>query len=339
MKPRVMRNNRRWHSLWHARSSWIPLVFARTSPRSSKGSPLFRGSDRLAALLAGLSLAGAAVRLLPGTALLPGSPSLALAQNDPAERVTACVQSEMASKGIHGGQLAVMRDGEMVYEQAFGRKHRDRPDTVDTHTQFRIGSTTKTLTAFAMMQLVEAGKLDLDAPMTTYLQDFALAEPGQAEAITVRHLLSHASGLHDTSAMVEADLEGSQDPGAMRRWVDAQRGQQPYAPPGRFWNYSSANYMYAGQILERITGQTYPDYMDEQVFEPAGMADTTMHAAEGVARGNFAYGHFRNPFTGNLDIYSLDEANNWARHPTGYANTTAGDLVRFATLIWKSFPI
>jgi hypothetical protein len=52
-----------------------------------------------------------------------------------------------------------------------------------------------------------------------------------------------------------------------------------------------------------------------------------------VARGNFAFGHYKNPFTGQLDIYSLDDANNWARHPTGYANSTAGDLVRFATLM------
>ena len=280
-----------------------------------------------------IRLAVLALLLASGLASRGRTLPSALAQSDPAERVTACVTSEMASKGIHGAQLAVMRDGEMIYEQAFGRKHRDRPDPVDRHTQFRIGSTTKTLTAFALMQLVDAGQLDLDAPMTRYLTDFRLAEPGQAEAITVRHLLSHASGLHDTSAFDERDLFGPTDPGAMRRWVDAQKGQQPYAPPGRFWNYSSANYMYAGQILERITGQTFQDYLDQQVFAPAGMADTTMHAEHAVARGDFAYGHYNNPFSGKLEIYRLDEADNWARHPTGYANATAGDLVRFASLM------
>jgi CubicO group peptidase (beta-lactamase class C family) len=91
--------------------------------------------------------------------------------------------------------------------------------------------------------------------------------------------------------------------------------------------------MYAGHILELVTGLGYPDCMDERVFGPAGMGDSTLHAEEAVARGDFAYGHYQNPFSGRLEIYDLDEANNWARHPTGYANSTAGDLVRFASLV------
>ena len=260
-------------------------------------------------------------------------PSSVLAQTDPATRVDACMISEMASRNIHGAGIAIAVDGEMVFERAYGRKHRDRENLVDIHTQFRIGSTTKSLTALALMQQVDAGTIDLDAPITTYLDDLEFAEPGQAARITVRDLLRHTSGLHDTSAMDESDLFGPTDDGAMRRWVAEQVGTAPYAPPARFWNYSSANYMYAGQILERVAGMSYPDYMDDNVFAPAGMVDTTQHAAEGVERGNFAYGHFSNPFSGKLEIYDLDDNDNWARHPTGYANSTAGDLVRFANLM------
>lgn len=259
--------------------------------------------------------------------------SIARTRADRAEAIDTCVRNEMSSRGIHGAQLAVARDGEIVFERAYGRKHRDRVDPVDVHTQFRIGSTTKTLTVAAVMQQVQAGAIDLDAPITAYLADFELAEPGQAERIMVRDLLRHSSGLHDTSAMDESDLFGPTDPGAMGRWVAEQRGSTPYAPPSRFWNYSSANYMYAGHILERVTGLSYPDYMDERIFEPAGMLDSTLHAEEAVARGDFAFGHFPNPFSGQLEIYDLNEANNWARHPTGYANSTAGDLVRFASLL------
>jgi CubicO group peptidase (beta-lactamase class C family) len=257
------------------------------------------------------------------------------AQGDPAALVDQCVVDEMRTDGIHGGQIAVMRDGEMVFERAYGRRHRDSAEPVDTATEFRIGSTTKTMTALAIMQQVDAGTIELDAPITRYLQDFELAEPGQADAITVRHLLTHASGLHDTSAFDESDLFGPTDAGAMRRWVDEQKGLVPYAPPGRFWNYSSANYMYLGQILERVTGMSYQDYMDQRVYEPAALTRTTMHAAETVAEGNFAYGHFQSPFSGQLEIYDLNQANNWARHPTGYANSTAGDLVRFATVVMQ----
>ena len=258
-----------------------------------------------------------------------------LTQDDPAARADACMQQEIAQKNVHGAQMAIMRDGEMVFERAYGRKHKDRPDPVDTDTQFRIGSTTKALTAAAVMQAVDAGKIDLNAPITDYLRDFSLAKEGQAEAIRVRDLLQHTSGLHDTSAMDESDLHGSQDPEAMRRWVDEQIGQAPYAPPARFWNYSSGNYMYLGQILERVYEKTYQDIMDDMLFAPAGLSRSTLHAAKAVAAedANFAFGHFRNPFSGQLDIYTLDEANNWARHPTGYANTNAGDLVRFANIL------
>lgn len=265
--------------------------------------------------------------------LAPAAAPVARAQDDPAAKVDACVRSALAGGSIHGAQLAVAKEGRILFERAYGRKHRDRGDPVDVHTQFRIGSTTKTMTALAVMQQVDAGTLDLDAPMTRYLPGFRLAEPGQAERITLRHLLTHASGLHDNSAIDESDLFGPTDAGALARWVDAQAGSTPYAPPGRFWNYSSANSMYAGRILERVTGLSYPDYMDARVFAPAGMADSTLHAESAVVQGNFAYGHYQNPFSGKLEIYDLNQANNWARHPAGYANSTAGDLVRFASLL------
>lgn len=293
-----------------------------------------RGNRQLAAAVS--AIVALALYLAAGSGGRPRewvAVPIAQAQDDPADWVDACVRSEMAGGGIYGAQLAVARNGAIVFERAYGRRHRDRDDAVDIHTQFRIGSTTKTMTALAVLQQVDAGAIDLDAPMTRYLPGFELAEPGQAERITVRHLLTHASGLHETSAKDESDLFGPTDPGAMARWVAAQRGSAPYAPPGRFWNYSSANYMYAGHILERVTGMSYPDYMDTRVFAPAGMADSTMHAETAVQRGNFAYGHYHNPFSGRLEIYDLNQANNWARHPAGYANATADDLVRFASLL------
>lgn len=208
---------------------------------------------------------GALVAILAVGPLTMGRPhAVAHAQGDPETRIDACVRAEMASRGIYGAGIAVARDGEVIFERAYGKKHRDLPDLVDVHTQFRIGSTTKTLTAVALMQQVDAGMIDLDQPITKYLPGFELAQPGQAEAITVRDLLRHASGLHDTSAFDESDLFGPTDPGAMGRWVDEQRGQAPYAPPGRFWNYSSANYMYAGHILELVAGMSYQDSVNHE---------------------------------------------------------------------------
>ncbi len=159
-----------------------------------------------------------------GSLVDPGSASsVALAQTDPAERVDACMQSEMASRGIHGAQMAVMRDGEMVFERAYGRKHRDRPDPVDTHTQFRIGSTTKTLTAVAIMQQVDAGT---PRPRRAHHHLPRRLRAGRAGPGRGHHAAppAHATPAACTTPRPSTSRTSSArtDPGAMGRWVDEQ---------------------------------------------------------------------------------------------------------------------
>ncbi len=256
------------------------------------------------------------------------------AQRDPIATTEYCIEREMAQKGIHGAALAIARNGEVVYAQGFGRKHKDLPDAVWTGTQFRIGSSTKMLTAAGLLRLVDRGQVDLDAPMSRYIPGIQFAEPGVADRVTIRDLLQHTSGLPDNSALEESDLYGKPDPDALGRWVLSQQGTRAYAPPGRFWNYSSANYMYAGHVIERVSGQSFQDYMKAEVFQPAVMLDTTMVASEVEARGNFAFGHWWDYFhPGTLRIFKPTEQDNWARHPTGYAHSTVGDLVRWASLL------
>lgn len=253
--------------------------------------------------------------------------------DDPVAVTRACVQQEMAAGRLIGVSVAVMRDGEVVMSEGFGRKHRDRTDTVDAATQFRIGSTTKMLTAAGVLRLVDRGLVDLDAPLARYVPEVRFAEPGFEDRVTIRDLLQHTSGLPDNSATQESDLYGKPDPAAMGRWVLAQGATIPHNPPGRFWNYSSANYMYLGHVIERVSGLGFPAYMEREVFAPAGMRDTTMLAGEVEARGDFAFGHWNDIFNGGLAIWRPSDQDNWARHPTGYAHSTASDLVRWATVL------
>lgn len=234
---------------------------------------------------------------------------------------------------VIGAAAGVTMDGRVVLAEGFGKTRKDGDVAVDADTQFRIGSSTKMLTAAGMLRLVDKGLVDLDAPISRYLPDLRFAEAGAEDRVTVRDLLQHTSGLPDNSVTGESDLYGKPDEGAMRRWVLAQGATVPHNPPGRFWNYSSANYMYAGQIIERVSGMSFPRYMREEVFGPAGMPDTTMVASEVEARGNFAYGHWNDIFHGHLDIWKPTDQDNWARHPTGYAHSTVKDLLRFATLL------
>ena len=234
---------------------------------------------------------------------------------------------------IIGAAAGVAMNGRLVMAEGFGLKRKDSGDAVDADTQFRIGSSTKMLTAAGMLRLVDKGLVDLDAPISRYLPDLRFAAAGAEDRVTVRDLLQHTSGLPDNSVTGEADLYGKPDETAMRRWVLAQGGTLPHNPPGRFWNYSSANYMYAGQIIERVSGLSYQRYMQREVFDAAGMPDTTMVASEVEARGNFAYGHWNDIFHGGLDIWKPSDQDNWARHPTGYAHSTVKDMLRFATLL------
>ena len=261
------------------------------------------------------------------------APRPARAAQSAVETVRACVQREMASGGVIGAAVAVAHDGRVVMAEGFGRKHRDRPDAVDAATQFRIGSTTKMLTAAGVLRLVDRGLVDLDAPLSRYVPEVRFAEPGFEDRVTIRDLLQHTSGLPDNSATQESDLYGKPDPAAMGRWVLGQGATIPHNPPGRFWNYSSANYIFLGHVIERVSGLGFPEYMQREVFTPAGMRDTTFVAGEAEARGNFAFGHWNDIFNGGLAIWRPSDQDNWARHPTGYAHSTASDLVRWATVL------
>jgi CubicO group peptidase (beta-lactamase class C family) len=300
----------------------------REDVRPQRRSRSGRGRSVLACLALGFMQAGAAHVAAYANAATPDGPA-----QDPKAIVRACVQREMAQGGILGAAVGVALDGQIVMTEGFGRKHKDRSDPVDADTQFRIGSSTKMLTAAGMLRLVDRGLVDLDAPLSRYVPEVRFAEPGVEDRVTIRDLLQHTSGLPDNSATQESDLYGQPDPTALGRWVLAQGATVPHNPPGRFWNYASANYMYAGHVIERVSGLSFQDYMQREVFEPAGMHDTTMVASEVEARGNFAYGHWNDLFHGGLDIWKPTDQDNWARHPTGYAHSTVGDLVRWASLL------
>jgi CubicO group peptidase (beta-lactamase class C family) len=268
---------------------------------------------------------------LVGLAAVGPAPRLRAEQPDPAAVVAECFRSEWSASRSPGAAMAVLLDGQVVFEQALGLKRHDDPAArVDTATQFRIGSSTKTFTAAGVMRLVDRGRVDLDAPIVRYLPEIRFAEPGAEARVTIRHLLQHTSGLPDNSATGEADLYGAPDASALGRWALAQAGTWPNNPPGRFYNYSSANYMYLGAVIERVSGLGYPEYMRREVFEPAGLGASTLVASEVEARGNYALGHWNDIFHGGtLRVWKPTDQDNWARHPTGNLHTTPRDVVQF----------
>lgn len=231
--------------------------------------------------------------LIAATLVLTSATAQAALPDDVRAEIDALVEERMAGADIPGLSLVVVQGDEVTYAQGYGFADLEEAVPMTACTPVGPGSTLKSLTALAVMQLVEAGDLDLDAPVARYLPWFAV-DGRPDDRITVRHALTMTSGLQDwmDTAMDASDVAASGEVGtphtvdALEARVGKMNSLVPSAAPGEAWAYSSTGYTVAGLLIETITGTTYESYMQERVFGPLGMSDTTFGpAAPGTAQG------------------------------------------------------
>lgn len=185
------------------------------------------------------------------------------------ESVDAYVTAQMKELGIPGAALVVIQGDQIVHLRAFGVADAGgRPVTAET--PFFTGSTGKSVTALAILQLVEAGAIRLDAPVQTYLPWFGVADANASKSITVRQLLMMTSGL---STRIGREQLTRTDPGdaAIEDNVRALAQTELIAPPGERFEYSNSNYIALGMIIQAVTGQSYEAYIQEHIFQPLDM--------------------------------------------------------------------
>jgi CubicO group peptidase (beta-lactamase class C family) len=204
------------------------------------------------------------------------------------EAVDVYVVAQMRRFKIPGASLAIVEGGEIVHLRGFGQA-RPGGDAPTPQTPFFIGSLTKSITALAVMQLVEAGRVELDAPLQRYLSWFRVADPHASAQMTVRHLLNQTSGLPMIASNVAlADMDDRPD--ATERQVRALATLKLTRPVGSQWEYSNLNYNVLGLIVEAASGQPYADYIRDHILDPLEMIRTyTSKAAakqNGLARGH-----------------------------------------------------
>ena len=173
------------------------------------------------------------------------------------------VQGEMASRRIPGLQLAIVRNGEIVFTGAYGQSDLETAKPVTDRTVFGVNSISKAFTGVAAMQLVEAGKLDLDASVTQYLEGL----PASWEAITVRQVLTHTSGLPEIIDDNTRLIDGAEPDAA---WAKVQELPLRYAP-GTQYAYNQTGYALMGKIIEKISGKPFVDFVREGQFNAADM--------------------------------------------------------------------
>lgn len=168
------------------------------------------------------------------------------------------------------GYVAVASDGKIVFEKAYGKADRERGVAADADTLFRIGSITKSFTAIGILQLEEKGLLHVDDSIRKVLPEL----PPFADAVTIRHCLTHTSGLPtlpDEAPLVAEDGKSHPMGAALATYKDAVLRFKP----GERFEYSNSGYAILAAILERVSGKSYEAYFREHVFGPAGMAHTT----------------------------------------------------------------
>ncbi|HET7269732.1 MAG TPA: serine hydrolase domain-containing protein [Rubrobacter sp.] len=204
-------------------------------------------------------------------------------QGDTFEEIDAHIERQMERLNIPGAALAVVEDDEIAHLRSFGET-RPGGEAPTSHTPFIIGSLTKSFTALAVMQLVEEGKVELDAPVQRYLPWFRVADTQASAQITVRHLLNQTSGLPQLSGL--RPLTDFDDrPDASERQARALSTLELARPVGSAWEYCNMNYNLLGLIVEATSGESYEDYVHNHIFAPLEMTHTYTSHAEAKQNG------------------------------------------------------
>ena len=184
------------------------------------------------------------------------------AQDGVATKVEEYIRSEMVSQQIPGVSLAVIRNGEIVLARGYGLANIEHQVPVKPETIFQSGSMGKQFTATAVMILVEEGKLSLDDKITKYFTD----TPAAWNNITVRHLLTHTSGMTDYPRDFDLRLDYTED-----ELVQRIKTIPLAFEPGAKWSYSNLAYVMLGVLIHKVSGKFYGDFLQERVFKPLGM--------------------------------------------------------------------
>lgn len=226
---------------------------------------------------------------------------------------------EMHDAGIPGAAMVVVRDGAVIDAHVYGVAD-DRGRPVTSTTPFLIGSLTKSITALAIMQLVEAGRLSLDTPVGELLPDHPVAGPAAAAEITVRDLLDQTSGLSTASGLRPLSTPVS----SLEQRVDDLAGAALVSPPGTQFHYSNANYLALGRIIESVTGEPYGGYLKTHIFGPLGMAQATTDVDEATADGlTMAHRLWFGQAPSNKPLFRADMV------PAGWIAASADDMGRY----------
>jgi len=223
-----------------------------------------------------------------------------------------------------GAAALIAQDGEILYEKGYGFANLEHQVPITSKTKFRIGSITKQFTATAILKLQEEGKLSVNDPLSKFISDYP-----RGDEVTIHHLLTHTSGIHsytgkpDFFETVTVEVKPEE-------LIESFKNDKFDFDPGEKWLYNNSGYVLLGYIVEKVSGESFADYLKNHLFESLGMKDTGIHHWRPILEHEAAgYSYVNGEFQKSLD-WDMSRAGG-----AGALYSTIGDLYRWNEAIFN----
>lgn len=237
--------------------------------------------------------------------------------------VTANIAGRLAARDDFAGSIIVMQHGKRELARNWGKIENGKAARVSLDTPMFLASAGKMFTAVAVLQLVDSGKIELDAPLGTYLTNYPNAKMAK---VTIRQLLTHRGGTGDIGILERGDSANRARVHTIDDMIALNGNRPPDFEPGSKPDYSNYGFILLGAVIEQVTGRSYYDYVAEHVFAPAGMTSTGFPDKDhlrGIAVGYTTFYGAETKKIANTDVLP------WRGASAGGGVSTANDMVRF----------
>ncbi|WP_312432627.1 serine hydrolase domain-containing protein, partial [Lacrimispora sp.] len=227
--------------------------------------------------------------------------------------------------GVPGMSISILADDEVFYFSS-GYADREKGLTASENTLYELASVSKAFTGMGILLLEEQGRLSMTDSVQNYLPWFALkyqGKPVDMQSLTLNNFLHHTSGL--TNGRHTQNIPQGNTPDLLQKTVENLVDAELAFPPGEQYNYGTINYDVLGLVIETVSGQSYEDFMREQVFQPLGLHQTYVYKEDARATGQLAQG-YRSSFFMTTPYNAPDYSGN---KPAGYIISCTKDMARW----------